>query len=163
MTWSRNIFHFRAPRYWRTIVCFPNGTCTKSVFLLGCRNSQFLTPLFGHRRYEQTFRLCAEAACQSKAAAFEKQTKQMEARGWTAENRPDAERLRCDVRCACACLPSFAGYLPDGECARMPRCMHLCVTLGKKARLHLMFSLAKAETNTLSSLLDVCLEGSWNS
>lgn len=77
-----------------------------------------------------------------------------------SENRPDAERLRCDVTCACACLPSFAGYLPDGECARMPCYMHLCVTLGKKARLHLMFSLPKAETNTLPSLLDVCLKGS---
>lgn len=81
-----------------------------------------------------------------------------------------SERLSCGQQarcrktalccaCACACLPSFAGDLPDSECARMPCCMHLCVTLGKKARLHLMFTLAKAETNTLPSLLDVCLEG----
>lgn len=32
MTWSRNIFCFRAPWHWCTIVCFLNGTCTERVF-----------------------------------------------------------------------------------------------------------------------------------
>lgn len=168
MTWSRNIFCFRAPRYWGTIVCFPNGSCTQSVFLLGCRSSQQHRFYFWHlySPIHDTSRLFISVRKQlvnQKPLPSKKQAKQMEARGWTAANRPDAERLRCDVQCACACLPSFAAYLPDGECARMPCYVHLCVTLGKKARLHLMFSLAKAETNPLPSLLDVCLKGSWNS
>lgn len=61
---------------------------------------------------------------------------------------------------ACACLASYCGALPEDDCARMYLLTHLCVTLGKKARLHLILSLTKAKT--LPSLLDVCLKKPWS-
>lgn len=64
------------------------------------------------------------------------------------------------VMYACACLASYCGTLPEDDCARMYLLTHLCVTLGKKARLHLILSLTEAET--LPSLLDVCLKKPWS-
>lgn len=63
----------------------------------------------------------------------------------------------CAVLYACACLPSYGGICLVLNVLACPA-MHLCVLLGKKARLHLMFSLAKAKI--LPSLLDVCLKES---
>lgn len=51
----------------------------------------------------------------------------------------------CAVMYACACLPSYNGICLILNVLACPA-MHLCVTLGKKARLHLMFSLAKAKS-----------------
>lgn len=64
------------------------------------------------------------------------------------------------VMYACACLASYCGTLPEDDCARMYLLTHLCVTLGKKARLHLILSLTKAKT--LPSLLDVCFKKPWS-
>lgn len=63
----------------------------------------------------------------------------------------------CAVLYACACLPSYGGICLVLNVLACPA-MHLCVLLGKKARLHLTFSLAKAKI--LPSLLDVCLKES---
>lgn len=51
----------------------------------------------------------------------------------------------CAVMYACACLPSYNGICLMMNVLACPA-MHLCVTLGKKARLHLMFSLTKAKS-----------------
>lgn len=48
----------------------------------------------------------------------------------------------CAVMYACARLPSYNGICLTSNVLACPA-MHLCVTLGKKARLHLTFSLAK--------------------
>lgn len=69
--------------------------------------------------------------------------------------KTDAERLGCDVTHAHV-LPSYCGICLRMNVLACPA-MHLCVTLGKKARLHLMF--LTDQSKTLPSLLDVCLEG----
>lgn len=57
----------------------------------------------------------------------------------------------CAVMNACACLAFYNGICLILNVLACPA-MHLCVTLGKKARLHLMFSLAKAKKNPAISI-----------
>lgn len=58
-------------------------------------------------------------------------------------NNTDAERLRCED--ACARLLTYNGICLTLNVLACPA-THLCVTLGKKARLHLKFSPAKAKS-----------------
>lgn len=100
----------------------------------------------------QTLDPCAEAAGQSlTVAAFEQRSP-----------RSGPMQKDCAVMSsvhAHVCPPSLVTCLMVNVLA-CHRYVHLCVTLGKKARLHLVFSVAKAETNARPSLLDVCLKRS---
>lgn len=99
---------------------------------------------------------CTEAAGQSLTVAASEQ------RSPTKLARSGPMQKDCAVMSsvhAHVCPPSLVTCLMVNVLA-CHRYVHLCVTLGKKARLHLMFSVAKAETNARPSLLDVCLKRS---